>query len=194
MTETHCDLITIAPLWNRIGVISKWVYFTWMRFAQSYRHYCKMPLCSKLFSKLLTSVEKKHFQISFWRWNVCASEKSPINFHGRQGLTAQKKKTKNKYGLSNVRVSPKHEHSVYYPPLNIQLWGIFSLGVWKAESTNSQGPYSWALALPLGIRHCYQMPNTTKTLEFGAERSLLQGHARRHVACAQKTPELPEGF
>ena len=34
----------------------------------------------------------------------------------------------------------------------------------------------------------------TKTSEFGAEKGLLQGHARRRVAHALKSPELPEGF
>ena len=34
----------------------------------------------------------------------------------------------------------------------------------------------------------------SETSEFGAERGLLQGHARRWVAHALKIPELPEGF
>ena len=34
----------------------------------------------------------------------------------------------------------------------------------------------------------------TKTSEFGAEKGLLQGHARRCVAHALKSPEFPEGF
>ena len=33
----------------------------------------------------------------------------------------------------------------------------------------------------------------TETVEFGAEKGLLQGHARIQVAHAQKTPQLPEG-
>ena len=32
-----------------------------------------------------------------------------------------------------------------------------------------------------------EKPNDTKTLEFGAEKGLLQGHARRHRANAPKT-------
>ena len=31
-------------------------------------------------------------------------------------------------------------------------------------------------------------------LEFGAEKGLLQGHARRQVAHAPETPNSPEGF
>ena len=34
----------------------------------------------------------------------------------------------------------------------------------------------------------------TETLEFGAEKSLLQGHARRWEVYALKSPELPERF
>ena len=34
----------------------------------------------------------------------------------------------------------------------------------------------------------------TEILEFGAEKGLLQGHARRRVAPALKSPELPKGF
>ena len=34
----------------------------------------------------------------------------------------------------------------------------------------------------------------TETLEFGAEKGLLQGQARRWVAHVLKSPELSEGF
>ena len=34
----------------------------------------------------------------------------------------------------------------------------------------------------------------TKMLEFGAEKGLLQGHARRQVAHAQKTQNSLKGF
>ena len=34
----------------------------------------------------------------------------------------------------------------------------------------------------------------TEILEFGAEKDLLQGHARRWVAFASKNPEVPESF
>ena len=34
----------------------------------------------------------------------------------------------------------------------------------------------------------------TETLEFGAEKGLLQGHARRRLAHAPQNPELSEGF
>ena len=34
-------------------------------------------------------------------------------------------------------------------------------------------------------------PDITKTLEFGAEKGLLQGHARRWVSYALKTPKTP---
>ena len=41
-------------------------------------------------------------------------------------------------------------------------------------------------------------PNNTKTAEYGAEKGLLQGHARRRggggVAHAPKNPKLPKGF
>ena len=40
-------------------------------------------------------------------------------------------------------------------------------------------------------------PNSPEMLEFGAEKCLVQGHARRvaqWVAHARKSPELPEGF
>ena len=41
---------------------------------------------------------------------------------------------------------------------------------------------------------CTVRPSNTKTSEFGAEKALLQGHARRRVAHALKSPELPESF
>ena len=34
----------------------------------------------------------------------------------------------------------------------------------------------------------------TETSEFGAEKGLSQGRARRRVGHALKSPELPEGF
>ena len=34
----------------------------------------------------------------------------------------------------------------------------------------------------------------TETSEFGAEKGLLQGHARRPVAHALKSPNSPKGF
>ena len=34
----------------------------------------------------------------------------------------------------------------------------------------------------------------TEILESGAEKGLLQGHAKRWVAPALKSPELPKGF
>ena len=37
-------------------------------------------------------------------------------------------------------------------------------------------------------------PNTTRILQFGAEKGLLQGHARRWVACALKTENYPKSF
>ena len=37
-------------------------------------------------------------------------------------------------------------------------------------------------------------PNDTKTSEFGEEKGLLSGHARRRVACAPKTLNSPKGF
>ena len=37
-------------------------------------------------------------------------------------------------------------------------------------------------------------PNNTKTLEFGAQKGLLQGHARRWVAHALKTLNSPKAF
>ena len=34
----------------------------------------------------------------------------------------------------------------------------------------------------------------TKMSEFGAEKGLLQGHARKQVTQAPKAPEVPKGF
>ena len=34
----------------------------------------------------------------------------------------------------------------------------------------------------------------TEILEFGAEKGLLQGHVKRQMSHALKSPELPEGF
>ena len=41
---------------------------------------------------------------------------------------------------------------------------------------------------------CTVRPNNTKTLEFGSERGLLQGHARRWVAHALRIPKLLKAF
>ena len=41
---------------------------------------------------------------------------------------------------------------------------------------------------------CTVRPNATETSEFGAEKGLFQGYARRWVAHAQKTPNSPKGF
>ena len=37
-------------------------------------------------------------------------------------------------------------------------------------------------------------PKQTEMPKFGAEKGLLQGHARRRVACALKSPELAKEF
>ena len=34
----------------------------------------------------------------------------------------------------------------------------------------------------------------TESLEFGAEKGLVQDKQGERMACAKKTPELPEGF
>ena len=45
---------------------------------------------------------------------------------------------------------------------------------------------------------CYKMqvqvPNMTETLEFGAEKRLLQGHMRRKSGSCPPNPELPKEF
>ena len=41
---------------------------------------------------------------------------------------------------------------------------------------------------------CTMRPNNNKKAEFGAEKGLLQGHTRRQVAHASKTPNSPKAF
>ena len=61
-----------------------------------------------------------------------------------------------------------------------------------AEALSSQNPH--VLSNASLCAQCTVRPNNTKTSEFGAEKGLLQGHARRRVAHALKTLNSPQAF
>ena len=71
---------------------------------------------------------------------------------------------------------------------------------WEAENCIQLNWAAWEytgphLKLWANASSCAQhtmRPNNTKTSELGAEKGLLQGHARRQVACTQKTLSSPK--
>ena len=55
-------------------------------------------------------------------------------------------------------------------------------------------PWQCYKTLPSPCAQCTVRPNNNKTLEFGTEKGLLQGHARRWVAHVLRAPKLLKAF
>ena len=76
-------------------------------------------------------------------------------------------------------------HDIVHLSNPMRLQHKVNLSMFKLNSCmqikNKLGYYYWT-------QICMLMQNNTKMLEFGVERGLLQGHARRQVAHAQKSP------
>ena len=70
----------------------------------------------------------------------------------------------------------------------------------KEDNRKKMKIFLWALMPSVIVPECklvcptHSEAKQTETLEFGAEKVLLQGHARRQVAQAPQNPELLEGF
>ena len=96
----------------------------------------------------------------------------------------------------------------YFSIGHYRLWGqtvgiapstqSFILNPWGLSCSNTSPSYS-VFKSHLVTEHRFMCPThgeakKPKTLEFGAEKGLLEAHARRRVACAPKLPNPWKGF
>ena len=63
-----------------------------------------------------------------------------------------------------------------------------------ARHIHDHGPITGSIVNASSCAQCTVKPNKLKRQKSGEEKGLLQGHARRQVSHALKSPECPTGF